>query len=72
MWIHMEGGIAMKGIRDFVLVAAAVTAGLITAFLVLGAAMPATSKYFVESAVLTGLGPGAVFPFIDTTPRAIA
>ena len=62
----------MRGIRDFVLVVGALAVGAIAVLLITGAAMPATSKYFVESAVLTGLGPGAVFPFIDTTPRAIA
>lgn len=61
----------MKGIRDFVL-AAAVTAGLIAAFIIIGAAMPASSHFIAENAILTGLAPGAVFPFLDTTPHGIA
>lgn len=56
-------------IRDFVLLAVAVTAGLIAAFLIIGAAMPASSHFIAESAILTGLAPGAVFPFLDTTPH---
>jgi hypothetical protein len=38
-----------------------------------GPAAPPPLRAFVsESALLAGLAPGAVFPFIDTTPRRIA
>src|SRR2546425_8445882 len=30
------------------------------------------SQFIAESSLLAGLGPGAVFPFIDTTPHKIA
>ena len=63
----------MKRLRDYVLVAVAVGAGLLAAFFILGAAaLPATSQYVSNSALLIGLAPGAVFPFIDSTPNTIA
>lgn len=33
---------------------------------------PDTAFFITESAILTGLAPGAVFPFVDTTPRTIS
>lgn len=62
----------MRGIRNFVLVTAALAAGGIAVLLIAGAAMPASSHFLAESAILTGLAPGAVFPFLDTTPHGIA
>ncbi len=34
--------------------------------------IPPTTHLVAESALLAGLAPGAVFPFIDSTPNAIA
>lgn len=45
---------------------------LAAALAVLGAAMPASSHFIVESSILAGLSPGAVFPFLDTTPHGIS
>ena len=36
------------------------------------AQVPPTSQVIVESYLLAGLAPGALFPFIDTTPNQIA
>jgi hypothetical protein len=58
--------------REYTLVAVAACAGLLAASLILGAAMPATSKLISNNALLLGLAPGAVFPFVDTTPNAIS
>jgi hypothetical protein len=33
---------------------------------------PANPKYIAESSILAGLAPGALFPFIDSTPHHIA
>jgi hypothetical protein len=37
-----------------------------------GSAKAGESDYVIASSVLSGLAPGAVFPFVDTTPRTIA
>lgn len=58
-------------LKQYLLVAVAAGAGLLVASFILGAAMPATSKYISNSSLLTGLAPGAVFPFVDTTPYGI-
>ena len=36
------------------------------------AQIPPTTQLLSESALLSGLAPGAVFPFIDTTPNTIS
>jgi len=77
-FLHLiKGGITMKRLRDYVLVAVAVGGGIGAVLFMLGAAapptpMPAASKFVVQGALLNGLAPGAVFPFIDTTPHVIA
>ncbi len=53
-----------------------VAASLLAALLLLlpahnQAQIPPTTQLISESALLAGLAPGALFPFIDTTPRNI-
>jgi hypothetical protein len=47
--------------------------GLLLAFPVQKAAqIPPTTQLIAQSSILSGLASGAVFPFIDTTPRGIS
>ena len=54
----------------------AITAGLILGLVALpvkqSAQFPASTKLVAENAILAGLPPGALFPFIDSTPNGIA
>lgn len=54
------------------LVAVAVIACLVALPAKQSAQLPGSTKLVVENAMLTGLPAGALFPFIDSTPNAIA
>ena len=49
-----------------------VLVGLLPTALAQRTVIPPTTHLVAESALLAGLAPGAVFPFIDSTPNAIA
>lgn len=58
------------------IVVVVITAATIVALVALpvkqSAQFPASTKLVAENAILAGLPPGALFPFIDSTPNGIA
>jgi len=64
----------MKSYKGFLFLGAFVflTALLLTFPAREAAQIPPTTQLISESSLLSGLAPGAVFPFIDTTPNTIS
>src|SRR5688572_25061661 len=64
---HQRLGIGIAMIA----VAVGVIVGLVALPVKQSAQFPASTKVVAENAILTGLPPGALFPFIDSTPNGI-